>query len=249
MKMKMKKAYLIVLSVLFIQCSLEKDTTYIEKVQDPEFFQDAMQNLTDIVVYDIFSPPVASRVYLYPTIAAYEVMALKFPKKYNSLVGQIKELNSIPLPSDQNINHHLASLYAFNTVGRALIFSEDKMNLFQETFNSKLEELNVPRKVVKASKNYGAEVAASILEWASKDMYNQTRTYPKYTIKEEDQFWKPTPPDYMDGIEPHWKEIRTMVIDSSNQFSPKEPLPFDMNEGSPFQKQLMEVFEVTNKLS
>jgi hypothetical protein len=53
----------------------------------------------------------------------------------------------------------------------------------------------------------------------------------------------------MDGIEPHWKEIRTMVIDSSNQFSPKEPLPFDMNEGSPFQKQLMEVFEVTNKLS
>ena len=249
MKMKMKKAYLIVLSVLFIQCSLEKDTTYIEKVQDPEFFQDAMQNLTDIVVYDIFSPPVASRVYLYPTIAAYEVMALKFPKKYNSLVGQIKELNSIPLPSDQNINHHLASLYAFNTVGRALIFSEDKINLFQETFNSKLEELNVPRKVVKASKNYGAEVAASILEWASKDMYNQTRTYPKYTIKEEDQFWKPTPPDYMDGIEPHWKEIRTMVIDSSNQFSPKEPLPFDMNEGSPFQKQLMEVFEVTNKLS
>ncbi|MDG1761702.1 MAG: vanadium-dependent haloperoxidase [Flavobacteriaceae bacterium] len=245
----MKKAYLIVLSVLFIQCSLEKDTTYIEKVQDPEFFQDAMQNLTDIVVYDIFSPPVASRVYLYPTIAAYEVMALKFPKKYNSLVGQIKELNSIPLPSDQNINHHLASLYAFNTVGRALIFSEDKMNLFQETFNSKLEELNVPRKVVKASKNYGAEVAASILEWASKDMYNQTRTYPKYTIKEEDQFWKPTPPDYMDGIEPHWKEIRTMVIHSSNQFSPKEPLPFDMNEGSPFQKQLMEVFEVTNKLS
>ena len=249
MKMKMKKTYCIALSVLFIHCSLENDTAYIEKVQDPEFFQSAMQNLTDIVVYDIFSPPVASRVYLYPTIAAYEVMASKYPKKYSSLVGQIKELNAIPLPSEDFINHHLASLYAFNTVGKALIFSEEKMDVFMENFDSKLEDMNVPRKVVKASKKFGAEVAASILEWASKDMYNQTRTYPKYTIKEEDQFWKPTPPDYMDGIEPHWKEIRTMVIDSSNQFSPKDPLPFDMNEGSPFQKQLMEVFEVTNNLS
>ena len=80
-------------------------------------------------------------------------------------------------------------------------------------------------------------------------MYNQTRTFPKYTIKEEDRYWKPTPPDYMDGIEPHWNEIRTMVIDSSNQFAPKDPLPFDLTKGSPFQMQLMEVFEVTNQLN
>ena len=122
----------------------------------------------------------------------------------------------------------MASLYAFNAVGKALIFSEDKMDIFMEKFHSDLKELNVPRKVIRASEKYGAEVAVSILEWASKDMYNQTRTYPKYTIKEEDQFWKPTPPDYMDGIEPHWKEIRTMVIDSSNQFPPKPPLPLDL---------------------
>ncbi len=247
--MKMNPPFYLLLTLLFIHCSLEKDRAYVEKVQDPVFFQNAMQNLTDIVVYDIFSPPVASRVYLYPTIAAYEVMALKYPKKYNSLVGQIKELNSIPVPSDKNINLHLASLFAFNAVGKALIFSEDKMDLFQETFKSELEELNVPRKVVKASEKYGAEVANSILEWTSKDMYHQTRTYPKYTIKEEHQFWKPTPPDYMDGIEPHWKEIRTMVINSSNQFSPKAPLPIDMKEGSPFHKQLLEVYQITNQLS
>ena len=32
----------------------------------------------------------------------------------------------------------------------------------------------------------------------------------------------------MDGIEPHWQEIRTMVLDSSNQFPPKDPIPFDL---------------------
>jgi len=53
----------------------------------------------------------------------------------------------------------------------------------------------------------------------------------------------------MDGIEPHWKEIRKMVIDSSNQFAPKPPLDFDLTKGSAFQKQLLEVFDITNALN
>lgn len=249
MKMKMRTIFYAILTLLLVCCSSEKNTAYLDKVQDPELFQNAMQNLTDIVVYDIFSPPVASRVYLYPTIAAYEIMALRYPDKYNSLVGQIKELMTIPKTTNDDVNYHLASLFAFNTVGKALIFSEDKMETFQEGFEAKLDEFDVSGRVVKASKIYGDKVAAFILDWASKDMYNQTRTFPKYTIKEEDRYWKPTPPDYMDGIEPHWNEIRTMVIDSSNQFAPKDPLPFDLTKGSPFQKQLMEVFEVTNQLN
>ena len=246
--MILQKIFLVGVSLLLINCTTEKNTMYVEKIQNPEFFQSAMQNLTDIIVHDIFSPPVASRVYLYPTVAAYEIIAQKYPDKYNSLVGQVKELSTIPSPSDKNVDYHLASLFAFNTVGKALIFSENKMELFEKNFKTQLKELNVPSKVIKASEAYGQAVAVFIKEWASKDMYSQTRTYPKYTIKEEDRFWKPTPPDYMDGIEPHWKEIRTMVLDSSDQFSPKDPLPFDLNEGSPFQKQLMEVFEVTNNL-
>ncbi len=245
----MKPIFYVVLALLVVGCSGEQNIAYLEKVNDPELFQDAMQNLTDIVVYDIFSPPVASRVYLYPSVAAYEIMALQYPEKYNSLQGQVKDLSPIPNPSDENVEYHLASVFAFNAVGKALIFSEDKMETFQESLKVKLEEFEVPTRVVRASQKYGEEVAAFILDWASKDMYNQTRTYPKYTIQEEDRFWKPTPPDYMDGIEPHWKEIRTLVIDSSNQFAPKDPLPFDLTEGSPFQKQLMQVFEVTNQLN
>ena len=164
----------------------------MDKVQDPELFQNAMQNLTDIVVYDIFSPPVASRVYLYPTIAAYEIMALRYPDKYNSLVGQVKELMTIPKTTNDDVNHHLASLFAFNTVGKALIFLKTKWKHFQEGFEAKLDEFDVPGRVVKASKIYGDQVAAFILDWASKDMYNQTRTFPKYTIK-RGPLLKPTP--------------------------------------------------------
>jgi len=123
------------------------------------------------------------------------------------------------------------------------------MEVYQDKFQKQIEEYNVPSEVIKASKAYGEQVAKAVLEWASNDMYSETRTFPKYTIKEGDRFWKPTPPDYMDGIEPHWTEIRTMVLDSSNQFPPKAPLPFDLKKGSSFQKQLMQVFEVTNALT
>ena len=235
--------------LLLLNCSSnETDLVYKEKLQNPEFFQSAMQNLTDIVVYDIFSPPVASRVYLYPTIAAYEVVRQASPQEFNSLVGQVKGLTPLPIPTNENVDFNLAAIYTFNIVGKALIFSEDKMKKFELDFEKKIKTIKVPRRVDKASKEYAVQAANAIKEWSTKDMYSQTRTFPKYTIQEKDQFWKPTPPDYMDGIEPHWKEIRTMVLDSSNQFTPKPPLAFDLTKGSPFQKQLWEVFEVINNL-
>ena len=81
------------LLVLILQCllllSCSENTDYLKKIQDPELFQAAVQNLSDIIVYDIFSPPVASRVYMYPTIAAYEIMSQAYPSQYYSLAGQL----------------------------------------------------------------------------------------------------------------------------------------------------------------
>ncbi|PSR09655.1 MAG: phosphatidic acid phosphatase [Candidatus Arcticimaribacter sp.] len=246
----MKKSYffkLILLSLTLVSCA--QDQSYKEKIKDPELVQANVKNLTDIIVYDIFSPPVASRVYLYPAIAAYQTMQLANEETYASLSGQVKELEPLTKSTNENVNYNIASLHAFNEVGKALIFSEDKMNAFQENLDQQLKDKGVPRSVLKASKKFGVEVAAHILAWAKGDLYNQTRTFPKYTIQEEEHYWKPTPPDYMDGIEPHWKQIRTMALDSSNQFPPKPPLAFDLTEGSPFQIQLKEVYEIGKNIT
>ena len=247
--MKIFNFFLIVTIFCFYSCSETNNINYKEQLSDPELFQAAMQNLTDIVVYDIFSPPVASRVYLYPSVAAYEIMAYFNSDNFNSLKGQVKELRNIPIPENPNIDPNLAAIFSFNQVGKALIFSEKKMEIFETNFDNKLKDFGVPSRVINASKEYADKVSKSILDWASKDMYSQTRTFPKYSILEGDRFWKPTPPDYMDGIEPHWPKIRTMVLDSSNQFPPKDPIPFDLKKGSPFHKQLMEVYQVTNSLT
>ncbi|MBC8298386.1 MAG: vanadium-dependent haloperoxidase [Pelagibacterales bacterium] len=119
----------------------------------------------------------------------------------------------------------------------------------QDKLYDKLRSEGLPRSVMNASFEYGELVANHIMNWANKDNYNQTRTFSKYTIRNETEFWKPTPPDYMDGIEPHWREIRTLVLDSADHFIPKPPLEVSLNSNSEFNNQLMEVYNIVNELN
>ncbi len=231
-----------VIGILLLLSSCKENTAYKDQLKDPALFQAAMKKLTDVIVYDIFSPPVASRVYMYPSVASYAVIQKAYPEKYNSLVGQLSGFEAVPEPTDEDIDLHLASFHAFTVVGKQLIFSEDRITEFQEKTYDSLQKSGLPKRVLNASKTYGNEVAQHILKWSKGDLYDQTRTYPKYTIQEEDKYWKPTPPDYMDGIEPHWNKIRTLVLKSADQFPPVAPLEFDLTKGSEFQKQLMEVY-------
>ena len=229
--------------------SCNQNNDYIQKLEDPEMFHGVMKKLSDIIVYDIFSPPVASRVYTYPSIAAFETVRFAHPNKYKSLAGQLNSLKEVPIPEDENINFNLAAIHAFTIVGRHLIFSQNKIDEYQEEIYNELLSAGLPKKTYKASKKFGEEVAKHVLEWADGDMYKQTRTHSKYTILPETKFWKPTPPDYMEGIEPHWVKIRTMVLDSANQFVPKPPVKFDLEKGSDFHNQLMEVYNIGINLS
>lgn len=239
----MMRRFIPLILVIFLS-ACGSDDSYKAKLEDPELFQRSMKKLTDVIVYDIFSPPVASRVYVYPSIAAYETMRQGMPENYKSLAGQLTELPETPAPSDENIDFRLASIHAFLKVGQTLIFSEDRIVTFREELYEDLDDSGLPRKVREASIKYGEVVADHVMDWMKNDNYNQTRTFPKYTIQKGDSLWKPTPPDYMEGIEPHWNKIRTMVIDSAAQFEPKDPEPFSLEEGSEFKRQLDEVYEV-----
>ncbi len=218
-----------------------------EEAADPAYFHRSMKKLTDVIVHDIFSPPVASRIYAYPSIAAYEIAA-QGDKAYQSMVGQLTDLDALPQPeADKEYCFPLASIHALLKVGKELIFSLDSISAFQDKIYQEFEAVGMPKAVYRRSLAYGDEVAAAIMEWAKKDMYNETRTYPKFSILDEPARWQPTPPDYMDGIEPHWREIRPFVIDSAQQFSPPPPTPYDMDKNSLFYEELMEVYNALNE--
>ncbi len=240
----MIKKYYVFILTLFLCMSCSQNDDYIQKLEDPEMFHGVMKKLSDVIVYDIFSPPVAARVYAYPSIAAFETVRFSHPDKYKTLSGQLNSFKVVPDPEDENINFNLAAIHAFIIAGKQFIFSQDKIDEYQEEIYNELRSAGLPKKTLKASKKFGEAVAKHVLEWANGDMYNQTRTHSKYTIIPETKYWQPTPPDYMEGIEPHWKEIRTMVLDSADQFVPKPPVKFDLDGKSNFYNQLMEVYDI-----
>lgn len=237
------RIWALALSWLVIAGCEEVNPDFQTEAQQPELVHQTAKQLTDIIVHDIFSPPVASRIYAYSTIAAYQAALPGFPE-YKTLEGQLNGLKDVPKPeTGKEYCYPLASLQAFSKVGKNLIFSEDKMEAYQQKLYDEFEALKMPQEVFERSVDYGNQVAAHIMTWADGDMYKQTRTYPKFSINDDVARWQPTPPDYMDGIEPHWKEIRPFVIQSPDQFVPPPPTTYSVDPNSLFYQETMEVYE------
>jgi len=219
----------------------EYDEAYIA---NPAHIHAAFQKYTDVIVYDIFSPPVASRNYAYASIAAYEVLAQK-DSTYQSLVGQLRDLDNVPSAPEDTYSAGLATLEAFFHTAKHFIFSEQKLLDHRNDLYSQIKKNSgISGSVYNRSIEHGQSMASHIIQWSDGDLYKQTRTYPDFSITREPSKWKPTPPAYGKGIEPHWNKIRPMVLDSAQQFVPEPPTPFDTDEQSQFYKETMEVYEV-----
>ena len=224
-------------------CSRARADDYRADSNQADVLRVAMGQLTNVIVYDIFSPPQASRVYAYATIAAYETLR-QGDTTYRTLAGQVNELTPVPaLDSSVRVYLPLAGVHAFMTVGRQLTFSRNRMDSLRTGLHERFRRRGVRGAVFDSSVAYGERVAQHVLAWASKDRFPQTRGYAKYTVTTEPGRWVPTPPAYMDAVEPNWAKLRPFAMDSSSQFRPKPPHRFDMTPGSPFYEQAREVYE------
>jgi len=242
----MKKFSIIILIFTVLYSCKEEEKVNISITT--EDYHAAVDKVTQVMVHDIFSPPVASRVFAYPNIAAYEIMTLKH-QDYNSLGGQIAEFTKIPKPKDTtNLNYELAALVAHMELSKQLIFSEQKIEVFRDSLYTKWKSTNP--KQFETSKTYGLKVVEFMGKWINTDNYKETRTMPKFSVFSDDPSrWQPTPPAYMDGIEPHWSKIRTLVLDSAAQFKPIPPPSFSMEKSSVFYKELEEVYTISNDIT
>ncbi|MBT8400735.1 MAG: vanadium-dependent haloperoxidase [Rhodothermia bacterium] len=201
------------------------------------------------MVHDIFSPPQAARGYAYPAIAAYEALAAGNPS-YRSLAGQLQALTDLPSPKpDADYVFEVAAIHSFLMVARAIVFSEDRIGTFHEEIHGRWKEMGIPSDVRKRSMAFGDEIANHVIAWANTDNYKETRTFPKYTVEDEPGRWIPTPPAYIDGIEPHWNKIRPFVLSSADQFIPPPPTPYSVDKDSQFFREALEVYEVGINLS
>jgi hypothetical protein len=248
--MKRRRVYGLVLIVLFAIVGCQDPAK--QQLALDEFTHDQLvkwnRKLTDVIVTDIFTPPVASRIYAYPNIAAYEALRFMQPDVFSTLSGRLRELPPLGIMPDKNVNLPVAGIVAFTTVSQALVYNGPRVQELEQEFLEQIKSIGMDRDHFKASVDFGREVGSHVLNWAYKDGYNERTARPMFTVTREAGRWQPTPPDYMEAIEPHWNTLRPFVLDSANQFSTYAPTGFDTIPGSPFYEETMEVYQTVNQL-
>src|ERR1022692_254241 len=119
--MKRKSVYhsrmlVLAFSVLLFSCK-RRSNEYTKVMHDPLLYGQVVHKLNYVIIYDIFTPPVASRVFAYSNLAAYEVLANE-GRHFASLEGKVTGLKNIPHPAaDAKIDFPFASLIALIKVG------------------------------------------------------------------------------------------------------------------------------------
>src|ERR1700712_169851 len=100
---------LAIICSIFGSCKEKGD--YAKITHDPLMFSRTVYQLNTVVMGNNFSPIVASRNYLYASVAAYEVIAGGFPGKYTSLAGQLHGLKTLPKPDTaKKVDYEFAAL-------------------------------------------------------------------------------------------------------------------------------------------
>jgi PAP2 superfamily len=233
---------------LFSSCT-QKRGDYSSYINDPVLYCKTVKQLNNVVLENNFPPMIASRNYAYANIAAFEVVAV-FDKRFQSLAGQIKHLPPFPATDTAGVNYQLAALLSFCKVGEAVTFPEGSMKIYVDKLKHEADSAGMPSSVVNASQRFADSISAHIIRWSKKDNYLQLRTAPKYSVTTEEGRWIPTPPMYAQAVEPHWKKMRPILMDSSSQFRPANPPVYNTTDkNGAYYKALLEVKTIGDSLT
>jgi hypothetical protein len=230
-------------------CNNSSHNSYTTTLNNPVLFCKTVKQLNDVVLHNNFPPMIASRNYVYASIAAYECIVAG-NGNYQSLAGQIKHLPALRLPSTQQVNFELAAMLAFCKTGQAVTFSDGIIDDYIASLKRMADSTGMSSGMLEATQLLADSISAQIVRWSKGDSYARLRSAPKFTIIKQDGRWEPTPPAYAQAVEPYWREMRPMVMDSAAQFMPPRPPQFDIqNKNSAYYKALIQVKNAVDSLT
>ena len=204
-----------------------------------------VKKLTDVIVVDIFTPPVASRIYANCSIALYE--AARFGNdKYPSIAAKLNGFDPMPIPEKgKEYDFSIASIQAFCETAKMVTFSAPEITQYQDSM-IKAYGAGLNEEVLKNSIAFGQQVADVVAKRLSKDNYKETRGFERFEVKtDDDSRWVPTLPDYADGLEPHWYKMMPMALSKYDEVQ-ADPFPaYSTDTASPYFRELKEVYDIS----
>ena len=205
-----------------------------------------------------YTPPVASRTYVYLGVTAYEAVA-SGSANLQSLAGQLRGLTpAAPRDAGATYDEGIVLEAAMSAVIKKMF--ENTGPTGQRAYDAlrgKLEEkteLGVAPDVVARSKAYGASVAAHILDWAQNDggatVVNMGFP-PDYKLIPGPAHWVPTNAivQQQTPLLPEWGNNRTFAIPSGKECAPPPAIAYSEDPSSDFYKEAKEVYDTKNSLT
>ncbi len=234
--------------LLFLSACRQHSTPNTSLLNDAGLLHRNTAQLTQVIIYDVFSPPVSSRIYAYTSLAAYEALRFQDSAKH-SIAALLHGFPAMPKPeSGKEYNYLLAATKAYFTVAEKITFSIDTLKQYENKVYADFKLL-LSDEVYNRSMVFGEKTGGQILARAAADNYKQTRGMPRFLGSDEAGRWRPTPPDYLDGSEPYWAQIKTLALDSCTQFECAPPPPFSTDTTSVFFKTTKEVYAIGTGLT
>lgn len=208
----------------------------------------------EVVALQGVSPPAASRVYTTVAVAMYESVVPGMPA-HRSLRGQLHGLSAVPRPAAPALLHWpsvlgqaaAAALHgsfpdmreaARAVVARAL--ARDDEDARCAGVASRRAGVRTRRE--RASGQHGRAVARAVLDWVATDGHAESLQRP-YTPPQGEGLWTPTPPRFGRAVEPWFTGVRPLVLLSSGEVRPADPVPFSSAPGSPFWEQAKATYD------
>ena len=104
------------------------------------------------------------------------------------------------------------------------------------------KKLGFSQQIIDNSLHYAQDISQQILKYAKADKYNKISNFPRYTPRNTEGSWFPTPPAYMAPVEPYFNTIRPFTLDSAGQFKPVPPVAFSPDKKSEFHRLMDAVY-------
>lgn len=209
--------------------------------------QPAVFAVTMVMIHDVVNPPAASRFYTYCLLGAHEIVARHQPQGI-SPARLVRSFKSLTLDKSKPYDYQLAALYCILETGR-LILPSGSILADEQTKLLTAIKGQYPEAVVTQSVSVAQAVAKQVLAYAAVDNYSKLSARLRYRPTKTDGYWYPTPPGYIEAIEPHWRTIQPLLLDSCGQFKPQPPVAFSKDTTSTFYKLMQEVYQTGKSLT
>ena len=245
--MRLVSMAFLLLVIIFFSLGCGKESRSIQ--HKDELPHQLIKKLTDVMVVDIFTPPVASRIYANCALAMYE--AGRFEDiSYPSIAINLQGFDSMPKPSkEKEINYSVAAIQAFCETAKKITFSATEMKAYQDSmigiYGQDLSEETLMNSIA-----FGQQVADVVAKRLSTDNYKETRGFDRFDVKTEDKKrWIPTLPDYADALEPHWYKMKPFTLQAPDEVKADSYPEYDEDTTSVYYKELKEVYDISKNLT